>query len=260
MRYLPVLALILFLGCLSAEESPQPENTADVPPVRDQAQFLQNPFEVTDTFIEDGRTIYMKYCVGCHGENGEEPFYHSIKHHAKGHTYGDYVWIVTYGLENTRMPSFKEKLTLEERWKAVAYLKKRLAWSIEDLEARQSLSSLDLSIYDLEQFFGGKSSLSMEKKKELWSDYAGKKVTWKGQVNRIFVDEGGVVKVKIRHLPDTADHDVLLVFDAEDGEKVLKIVEGQYVTYTGILKTMRHDGSPYVLEGIAIEGAQITSD
>jgi len=74
------------------------------------------------------------------------------------------------------------------------------------------------------------------------------------------VEDGGVVKVKIRHLPYTEEYDVLLVFDAEKGDKVLRIVEGGYVTYTGILTKMRSNGSPYVLEGIAIESAQITSD
>ena len=259
MKYLLPLALLLFIGCLGSQENPPPK-TSDVPPLRDQAQFLQNPFEVTESFIEEGKTIYNKNCVGCHGEKGEEPFYHSIRDHAKGHTDGDYVWIVTYGKENTRMPSFKEKLTLEERWKVVMYLKKRLAWSLEDLEAQQSLSSLELSLYDLEDLFGGKSTLSMEKKKNAWAEYEGRRVTWKGQVNGIQVEDGGVVKVKIRHLPYTEEYDVLLVFDAEKGDKVLRIVEGGYVTYTGILTKMRSNGSPYVLEGIAIESAQITSD
>ena len=158
------------------------------------------------------------------------------------------------------MPSFKEKLTLQERWKVVTYLKKKLAWSLEDLLAQQSLSSLELSLYDLEELFGGKSVLSLEKKKDAWVEYEGRKVTWKGQVYGVQVDDGGVVKVKLRHLPYTEEYDVLLVFDADKGDKVLKIVEGSYVTYNGILKKMRYNGSPYILEGTAIESAQITSD
>lgn len=118
------LALLLLSGCLSVAEEPSTPKNEEVPANRDHAQFLQNPFQVDDTFIEGGRVIYQRLCTGCHGPAGEEPFYHSIKHHADRHTNGDYLWIVTYGIEDTNMPSFNTTLTLEERWEVVTYIKK----------------------------------------------------------------------------------------------------------------------------------------
>jgi hypothetical protein len=259
MMYL-LLMLLMVLGCLSSEDISAMQKNNEVPQVRDHAQFLQNPFEVTDSFIDGGRTIYVKNCIGCHGAGGEEPFYHSIKYHANRHTYGDYLWVVTYGLESTNMPSFKEKLTLEERWKVITYLKKKLAWSLEGTGVQPSFSSLDLSIYDLDKLFSDESTLTAEEKKDAWSEYSGKKVTWKGQVAQIDLKGKKIIKVKIRHKPQTKDYDVLLVFDTARKEEILKIKPGEYVAYTGILKDMPEDGSSYVLEGVAIESAKITSD
>jgi hypothetical protein len=253
-----VLVSILLMGCLGAtEESPGPKGD-EVPAQRDHAQFIQNPYPVTDSFIEEGKAIYEKLCIGCHGPEGEEPFYHSIKLHADRHTYGDYLWIVTYGIENTRMPPFNATLSLEERWKVITYLKKNLAWSLNAEEKAESLTSLDLSIYELDKLFmeGG---LSEVEKEEAWKSYSGKRVTWKGQVQHIRV-ENGELELGIRHKPHTEKYDVLVIFDSSKLEKVFGIALQEYVTYTGILRERPKGGSPYVLEGVDIEGAKITSD
>lgn len=254
-----VFTLIMFMGCLGAGETPQIPKPTEVPLVRDHAQFLQNPYEVTDAFIEEGRRIYINNCISCHGPEGEEPFYHSIKHHANRHTYGDYVWIVTYGLENTPMPSFKDKLSLKERWQVVTYLKKKLAWNLEEVGG-QSLTSLDLSIYDLDRMFD-KNGANSKAWRDAWSEYAGKKVTWKGQVSQVEVKENGKAVLKIRHKSSTPDYDVLLIFDTPK-EDVFKIKVGEYVTYTGILDDVVFEGGipRYLLKGVAISGAKITSD
>lgn len=253
-----LIAALFTVGCLGAEESPQ--KAVDVPEQRDHAQFIQNPFKVTDSFIEEGRAIYERLCVGCHGPAGEEPFYHSIKHHADRHTYGDYLWIVTYGLENTPMPPFNQTLTLEERWEVITYLKKSLAWKLGDDEGGISLTSLELSIYELDKLFGEESDLTDDEKKDAWARYYGKKVTWKGQVTYIQADNG-LLRVGMRQTskPRTGDYDVLLEFELSKNEQIT-ITEGEYVTYSGILKKMAGKKSPYVLQGIAIERAKITSD
>lgn len=258
-----IATLILFIGCLGSGVSSQSSKAEDVPEQRDQAQFIQNPFQVTDSFIEEGRAIYERegLCVGCHGLEGEEPFYHSIKHHADRHTYGDYLWIVTYGLENTPMPPFNQTLTLEERWKVVTYLKKRLAWGLGEGEAGSSLTSLELSIYELDKLFGEGSDLTEDERKDVWAKYSGKKVTWKGQVTYIQADNG-LLRVGVRHMPKprAGDYDVLLEFSKSNKEGIPEITRGEYVTYTGVLKAVAGKDSPYVLEGVAIEGAKITSD
>lgn len=103
----------------------------DVPQNRNLAQGLVNPYTVDTKFIEKGKSIYTKNCAVCHTASGEEPNYHSLQAMGKHHSEGDYVWVVSYGLNKTMgpgvMPAWQNKLSLEDRWAVVTYIREKLA-------------------------------------------------------------------------------------------------------------------------------------
>mgnify|MGYP001264332991 CR=1 FL=1 len=126
-----IFLLFFVIGCIGTTEEISTTKINEVPIIRDHAQFLDNPYIVTDIFVEKGKSIYDKHCIQCHGIEGEKPYYHSIKFHANRHQDGDYLWVITYGIDNTDMPSFNSALTIEERWMVLTYLKKELSWTLE---------------------------------------------------------------------------------------------------------------------------------
>jgi hypothetical protein len=73
--------------------------------------YLKNPMVYSEKFENEGKEIYTKYCVHCHGEAGAGDglvgkMYHSI-------TYGKGV-----------MGSHASQLSPEERWKVIFYVQK----------------------------------------------------------------------------------------------------------------------------------------
>jgi hypothetical protein len=126
-----ILILFFLSGCSGTTDKISTGETNKTPIIREHAQFLDNPYVETDIFVEKGKSIYHKHCIQCHGIEGEKPYYHSIKFHANRHQDGDYLWVITYGINNTDMPSFNSVLTIEERWMVLRYLKKELSWTLE---------------------------------------------------------------------------------------------------------------------------------
>ncbi len=84
----------------------------EIPQNRNLAQNLINPYGMNEKFLEKGKNIYKKNCAVCHTVTGEEPSYHSLQAMGKHHSEGDYVWVVTYGLNKTMgpgvMPAWKD--------------------------------------------------------------------------------------------------------------------------------------------------------
>lgn len=121
--YILILVLIVSNTALAAGN--------DVPQNRNLAQGLVNPYAVDAKFLKKGENIYTKNCAVCHTATGEEPAYHSLQAMGKHHSEGDYVWVVSYGLNKTMgpgvMPAWQDKLSLEERWAVVAYIQEKLA-------------------------------------------------------------------------------------------------------------------------------------
>ncbi len=103
----------------------------EIPKDRYLVQNLQNPYDVNAKFLDKGEKVYIKHCAICHTVTGEEPSYHSLQAMGKHHTPGDYVWVVTYGLDHTMgpgvMPPWEKELSLEERWAVVSYIQEKLA-------------------------------------------------------------------------------------------------------------------------------------
>ncbi|MFQ5816170.1 MAG: c-type cytochrome [Candidatus Hydrothermarchaeaceae archaeon] len=111
--------------------------SGEPPENRQTAGGFENPYAVTQDFLDRGKDIYLRLCVGCHFEDGSGPTEHSIKEMAPHHTQGDYFWISTYGLVGTEMLGWKEALTPEERWQVVMYARRVLAGVYEEGEAHQ---------------------------------------------------------------------------------------------------------------------------
>ncbi len=92
----------------------------------------RNPVPAIPQSVELGRRIYEVYCAACHGPQGagDGPATASLAQrpadlrvHVPMHPDGLlYVWIRD-GVPGTAMPAFGDRLTEEERWHVVNYLR-----------------------------------------------------------------------------------------------------------------------------------------
>lgn len=91
---------------------------------------------------------------------------------------------------------------------------------------------IDLSFDDLNKNFGKNSSLTHNQKEELWDNYKGKHIRWRGIVTYKGVGKDDSKRIGISH---TVGTNAELIFD--DGKKdIVKIVNrGDTITYTGKL-------------------------
>ncbi|HEY8393814.1 MAG TPA: CopD family protein [Thermaerobacter sp.] len=98
--------------------------------------FQPNPLPPAPEVLERGREIYALHCASCHGPAGRgdgpaaagmvPPPADLTGVHVRQHTDGDLYWWITHGIEGTAMPAFGDRLTEEERW-AVIHFVRRLA-------------------------------------------------------------------------------------------------------------------------------------
>jgi len=96
------------------------------------AKKLQNPVPATGEAIGGGMMIYMEHCEKCHGENGDGkgpkaadlsimPQDFTNAQEMSHITDGEFFWQISEG--HRPMPAFKDKLTEEERWQVVDYIR-----------------------------------------------------------------------------------------------------------------------------------------
>lgn len=96
--------------------------------------FVPNPLPATPAVIGRGREVYMEHCAACHGPAGRgdgpasagllPPPADLTGVHARQHTDGDLYWWITNGIEGTAMPAFRERLSEEERWAVVHFIRR----------------------------------------------------------------------------------------------------------------------------------------
>lgn len=89
------------------------------------------PMEVTRDLIEHGRKKYDIYCISCHGGNGDgngvtkfrgmaiTPSYHDDR--LRDMPEGEIFNTLTHGIR--LMGPYKDKLTVEDRWAVIAYMR-----------------------------------------------------------------------------------------------------------------------------------------
>lgn len=97
-----------------------------------QARQMPNPVEATPQTIAAGMNIYMDRCQNCHGEHGNgkgpradklslQPSDFTDAEAMRRQTDGELFWKISEG--HRPMPSFKKKLSEEQRWQLVDYIR-----------------------------------------------------------------------------------------------------------------------------------------
>jgi cytochrome c oxidase cbb3-type subunit 3 len=84
----------------------------------------KNPIAMTEKSIVQGRKLYEKHCIACHGEAGKggigADLTAPIRIH--GNTDGEIFHVITGGIAGTAMKAFKNELSEEMRWHLVNYI------------------------------------------------------------------------------------------------------------------------------------------
>jgi mono/diheme cytochrome c family protein len=98
----------------------------------EKARQLRNPFPSTPQTIGMGMSTYADHCENCHGEDGNgkgkraeklsvAPTDFTDAHAFSRMTDGELFWKISEG--HRPMPAFKSKLSEEERWQLVDYIR-----------------------------------------------------------------------------------------------------------------------------------------
>jgi mono/diheme cytochrome c family protein len=96
------------------------------------ARSLRNPVPATAEAVTAGNQIYQQHCQSCHGAKGDgkgekapelstAPGDFTDAKKMSGLTDGELFWEITEGRHP--MPAFKDKLSEEERWQVVDYIR-----------------------------------------------------------------------------------------------------------------------------------------
>jgi len=99
----------------------------------ERAQNIENPIELTDQVIGQGRQLYTQYCSTCHGDGGEGDGLAGAVvggvANLKGGAYidlseGHIFHVITHG--KGRMLPHGSQMSIERRWKIVHYVKQEI--------------------------------------------------------------------------------------------------------------------------------------
>ncbi|MFT6881344.1 MAG: mono/diheme cytochrome c family protein [Marinoscillum sp.] len=92
-------------------------------------EALMNPYEGNKEVLKEGKALYLRFCVHCHGEKGQGDglvgkvykgvtAYGSatVKDKKAGHVF----WVITNG--KGRMGSHASQISVDDRWKIASYV------------------------------------------------------------------------------------------------------------------------------------------
>lgn len=96
------------------------------------AKAIPNPVPASPQAIGAGMSVYMDRCQNCHGEDGNgkgeradklsiQPADFTDAHMMSAQTDGELFWKISEG--HRPMPAFKKKLSEQERWQLVDYIR-----------------------------------------------------------------------------------------------------------------------------------------
>ena len=97
--------------------------------VPDEAAKRQNPIPKNAISINNGNRLFLKYCVVCHGKNGDgdgplsselNPKPANLKERAGNHSDGDFAWKIANG--RGAMPAFKDQLSENQIWNLTNFI------------------------------------------------------------------------------------------------------------------------------------------
>jgi len=96
-----------------------------------EARVQKNPVQVNESTVAGGEALYKARCTNCHGDNGDGKGEEASRYspapadltdpRVHNQTDGELFWKITKG--RRPMPSFRNKLSDEERWEVVIYLR-----------------------------------------------------------------------------------------------------------------------------------------
>lgn len=99
---------------------------------------LTNPVELTVETLDEGKAIFIRECMVCHGDagRGQGPYREGLQPSPPdfgdgsygtlqdpSYTDSNYFWRISEGLPWSAMPSWKLRYSEEDRWKVVHYLR-----------------------------------------------------------------------------------------------------------------------------------------
>ena len=104
--------------------------------VPEEIKKLKNPLQASESNLKAARGIYVDECAQCHGERGRGDGPEAMMHspapadltdagHMNGLTDGEIFYQISEGKKP--MPSFKKRLTEEQRWGLVLFVRS-LTW------------------------------------------------------------------------------------------------------------------------------------
>nr|MBK9650407.1 c-type cytochrome [Bacteroidota bacterium] len=118
-------------ACSFATVSAQAQAKGKPWPAPESAAKVKNPQASNAENLAEGKTLYMKHCKSCHGAKGKgdgpksanldvsSGDFTTVEFQKKSD--GELYWKTTEGRDP--MPSFKKKITDDERWKIIAFMK-----------------------------------------------------------------------------------------------------------------------------------------
>ncbi len=100
--------------------------------VPEEAKQRQNPFQPSEAALQSARSVYSEKCASCHGETGKgdgpdasshnpAPSDFTDRQRLRTETDGELFYKITEG--HKPMPSFKKRLTEEQRWRLVLLIR-----------------------------------------------------------------------------------------------------------------------------------------
>lgn len=103
-------------------------------PIPEQGEGLVNPIPPNAESLATGEALYVENCLPCHGATGagdgpvgrtlNPPPADLVQHTIPGVHPDSRLWTwITFGLEDSVMPSFEQKLSDDERWHIVNYIR-----------------------------------------------------------------------------------------------------------------------------------------
>ncbi|MEO8148911.1 MAG: c-type cytochrome [Bacteroidia bacterium] len=125
------VGIMLFFFFLSYGTYAQTQPKGKPWPAPETAVKMKSPVAANAENIAEGKTLYTKHCKSCHGASGKGDGTKAANldiscgdfttEEFKNETDGTIYWKTTEGRDP--MPSFKKKVSDEERWQIVAYVR-----------------------------------------------------------------------------------------------------------------------------------------
>lgn len=85
---------------------------------------IKNPIAKTEKSVAEGRKLYEKHCIACHGEAGKGGIGPGLRVPGRihGSTDGEMFHVIADGVAGTAMKGFGNDLSVEMRWHLVNYI------------------------------------------------------------------------------------------------------------------------------------------